>query len=350
MTGGIVSGPTDRDVKRRRVLAILERRGADAVLLTSATTLSWYLDGARTHVSLAADPVVVVRVDRAGDEVWLTSNESARLVAEELPAGLTVHERAWYEPRPPLTGWPESALERELWEARSPLLPGETHRFRRLGVDAAEAVTAALTAAEPGWTEQRLAARITGGLVERGADPLVVLVGGATRPGLPHPLPTAAPIGGRALVVVCARRHGLIADLSRWVAFGAPTAEERARQDRILSVEQVALDATRPGTRLADVLAAIGEAYETAGFGARHWQGHHQGGLAGYAGRDPRAGPDTDHLIRAGQAFAWNPWAPGAKVEDTVLVADGAIEVLTVDPAWPTVTVNGRLRPDVLVR
>jgi hypothetical protein len=55
-------------------------------------------------------------------------------------------------------------------------------------------------------------------------------------------------------------------------------------------------------------------------------------------------------VVRVGQAFAWNPWAPGAKVEDTCLLTTSGLDMLTVDPGWPTVTVGGRARPEVLVR
>ncbi len=44
-------------------------------------------------------------------------------------------------------------------------------------------------------------------------------------------------------------------------------------------------------------------------------------------------------------AFAWNPSAPGVKVEDTVLTTSAGIEVLTVDPRWPTVRVGALDRP-----
>lgn len=39
---------------------------------------------------------------------------------------------------------------------------------------------------------------------------------------------------------------------------------------------------------------------------------------------------------------------PGLTVEDTVLATAGGPEVLTLDPAWPTVEVAGRARPLVL--
>lgn len=344
------TSPLDRDVKRERLLAILDRHGAEALVLTSAPSLNWYLEGARTHVSLAAGPVLSVRVSRTGDQVWLSDNESARLCAEELPADVDLHERPWYAPVPTPEGIPESALTRELWAARWPLLPGEKRRFADLGRDAATVLTSVLSTIGPETTERQVAAEVSRGVAAVGADPLVVLVGGEARAGLPHPLPTEAPIGRRALVVLCARRHGLIADLSRIVAFEPATAAEHDRQQAVFEVERAAFDATRPGARLSEVLAEIATAYGTVGFGPDHWRGHHQGGMAGYDGRDPRATPLSDHPIAVGQAFAWNPWAPAAKVEDTVLLGEAGLEVLSADPSWPTVEVAGRSRPDVLFR
>jgi hypothetical protein len=47
-------------------------------------------------------------------------------------------------------------------------------------------------------------------------------------------------------------------------------------------------------------------------------------------------------------ALAWNPSLPGAKVEDTFLLAKQGLENLTLDPAWPMTSVDGRPRPMVL--
>jgi Xaa-Pro aminopeptidase len=344
----------DRAVKRTRVLELLDETGRDAIILSSATTVGWYLDGGRPGVSLATDPIVAVRVSRAGDEVFTTSNETARLLAEELPADVTVRDRPWFESPPALDGVREEVVAHRLREARVPLLRGETARFRVLAADTARAMTDALLIVLPTWPERRLAAEVAAGVIAAGAEPLVVLVGGASRAGIPHPLPTDAPLGRRAMAVVCARRDGLVANLSRWVSFGAETDAERSAARRILDVEAATLDATRPGTPLSAVLEAIASAYLAAGFPADQWRRHHQGGAAGYAGRDPRATPDTDDMVRLGQAFAWNPWVPGAKVEDTVLLTGTSeptrFEVLTFDPRWPTASVAGRRRPVTLER
>jgi Xaa-Pro aminopeptidase len=358
----------DRAIKRDRVLALLENAGAASVLLTSDAAVNWYLDGGRQHVGLTAAPIVAVRVSRGGDAVFVTSNEAPRLVAEELPRDVAVIERAWHETLDVSLGTSahlaaeraESDLDAELRAARAVLLPGELARFRALGTDSARVLTDALLAAEPGWSERRLAAQVAAGLVAIGVDPVVILVGGASRMQYPHALPTEAPLGRRALLVACARRDGLIANLSRWVSFEPMTAAERDAERRILDVEADAFAATTPGTPLREVLAAIASSYPAHGFDAARWTRHHQGGAAGYAGRDPRAAPSTTDVVQAGQAFAWNPWAPGAKVEDTVLLAKESetdraadaprIEPLTVDDRWPTVRVAGLARPVTLER
>jgi hypothetical protein len=191
------------------------------------------------------------------------------------------------------------------------------------------------------------------------------------------------------MLVICARRDGMIVNLTRSVSFDDLGAEARDRQRRIFDVEAAAFDALGPGVQLREVLATIARAYPAAGFAEQQWRGHHQGGAAGYAGRDPRATPSTDDTIVFGQAFSWNPWVPGAKVEDTVLLTSAerrpgrehpgqahaghehpgqehpgqehpgqehpgqehpVVEPLTFDPRWPTVAVAGRARPDTLQR
>ncbi|GAA2107090.1 M24 family metallopeptidase [Microlunatus panaciterrae] len=341
----------EHQIKRDRLLKILADHGADRLLLTSQTALAWYLEGARIHVSLAAPPIVALLVSSEADELILTSNEADRLVSEELPSWVRVREVGWQQqPALAATGdvLAEDAVAAELRAARTPLLPSETDRFRSLGAGTARLLTEVLSGCRPEQPEREVAAAVTAGVVALGAEPLVVLVGGAERVRHRHPLPTAAPLGRRALVVVCARRDGLVINVSRWVRFGPPTEVESSADRRILEVESAFLDALRPGSTLGEVLDAGRQAYPGYGFDRDEWRRHHQGGVAGYAGRDPRATEGAPDRICLGQAFAWNPSAPGCKVEDTVLLTGDGIEVLTVDPRWPTVECAGRLRPAVL--
>jgi Xaa-Pro aminopeptidase len=339
----------DRAVKRARLLEVLERRGARSMVLRSHTALAWYLDGARTHVSLAGDPVVAVVVTPAGDRLRVFDNEADRMLDEELGAleGLAVDRVPWHEPLAPsgIAEVEEEALAAELRAARASLLPAELARYRSLCRDVAEVLTEVASAASPSDTERVAAANLARGLVARGIDPLVTLVAGRNRLAHRHPLPTAGSIGDRAMLVVCGRRHGLIANATRWLRFGAadPVAADAA--GRLLEVEAAFLGATRPGATLGDVFAAGSAAYVVSGFDPEEWRRHHQGGAAGYAGRDPRAVPGAADIVQTSHAFAWNPTAPGAKVEDTVLVTAQGVEVLTADPRWPTSRVGALERP-----
>lgn len=335
--------------KHNQVRTILAEAGVDGVVLESPTTLSWMLCGARTHISLAAPPIAKALVTADSVTVFTTNNESARLVAEELPASVEVVSRPWFEALPALPGVSEAALADELRAARRSLLAPEVERYAALGADVAVVLGDVARTATPADSEFSLAAAISAGIVGAGAEALVVLVAGAERIGHRHPLPTHAPIGRRAMLVACARRHGLIANITRWVRFGAPTLDETDAEARILEVEADAFEALAPGASLDDVYATIRESYARQGFGSDEWRNHHQGGAAGYAGRDPRFSQEND-VIALEQAFAINPSAPGVKVEDTVLLTASGIRVLTFESAWPVVPVRGLPRPAVLER
>lgn len=366
---------TELATKVDRLRTIMAAHDAPALQLTRAESLSWLLDGARVSVPYAGPPVCTATVERDGAvTVTASANEADRLMDEELPAGVTLARVPWFEPLPTnATALAEDAVTAELRAARARLLPRERERYARLGMDAARVMSTALRAARPGERETDLAARLAAGIVGAGAEPVVILVAGTARTGIPHPLPTSARLGDRAMAVIGARRHGLVVNLTRWVRFArddahddtdprataanpnetdqrdtAPHAADDPHAARLREVEADAFAATRPGRRLDEVLADIAASYARHGFGEEAWRAHHQGGPTGYLGRDPKATPATTDVVTAGQAFAWNPWVPGAKLEDTVIVDDDGIRPLTVDPEWPTIAVRGIDRPMTL--
>lgn len=342
-----MNSPSDRPQKISRLIALMDAHNAPAVSLTTAESLSWLFDGARVTVPYGGAPVCSAIVDRAGGcLVTAYANEAERLPAEELGPEVEVQAVPWHRPLP--TPAADVLREAEHPEAmrrlRASLLPGERARYASLGRDVTKRVGAHLREVSPDESEHDLAARLLHAIAAAGAEPVVVLAAGEARGAVQHPLPTAARLGRRAMAVVGARRHGLVANLTRWVSFDdvAPADEV---ESRLREVEADAFAATRVGRPLGDVLADISTSYARHGFGANAWQAHHQGGPTGYLGRDPKVTPGATDRVQAGQAFAWNPWAPGAKVEDTVVVDTSGIEVLTEDPAWPAVSVRGIPRP-----
>ena len=351
----------DRAIKRRRILEILDAKGQDSLMLTSHTALAWYLDGSRIHISLAGDPIAALLVDRDGDHLVAFNNEAGRIAAEELPAGVSLHTVPWYRNLHEAAaavghssgggaGTPlaEAAVASELRAARQQLLPGESARYARLSAELAGIMTDVLSTARPETTEFELVSALAGRVVGAGAEPLVLLCNGSSRSEFRHPLATHAPLGRRAMAVVCARRDGLVTNITRWVRFDAGTPEELDAEARIAAVEADIFDATVPGARLDRVFGEIKAAYVRHGFGAEQWEQHHQGGPAGYAGRDPRVTAAATDAVVLSQPFTWNPSGPGVKIEDTVQLTESGIKVLTVDDRWPATTVNGLQRPVTL--
>ena len=355
---------TELAEKRRRLHERMDAEGLAAIVLRRPGNVAWYSGGGRTHILAVQETgvaAVVVRRDR--DEVVSAVNEARRLEAEELAAlGATFTVLPWNvdatDALPdgqnvgvdgPLAG--RRDISGLVEEARRRLTEPELERYRALGRDAAESMTDACYALEPADGEFDAAAVLAGALVERGIDPVVLLVAGEERlPVHRHPLPTAAPLGRLVMLVACARRQGLIASLTRFVSFGALASELAEAQPRLLEVDVAFNLATTPGTRVGDIFAAGVRAYAQHGFGAEEPTLHHQGGPTGYEPRDYVADDTSDALVEEGQAFAWNPSVPSLKSEDSIVARAEVPEILTVDPRWPTAQLGGLVRPLVLER
>ena len=165
-----------------------------------------------------------------------------------------------------------------------------------------------------------------------------------------HPLPTAAGLGRHALLAVTAERDGLHVSLTRLLSFGAPPAELARLVRAAAEVDAAMLESSAPGTPLRQVLAVADEVYAARGFPGE-WRRHHQGGIAGYRGREVFATPEEEIALPASCAVAWNPSiAGGAKSEDTALVSEDGVEVVTRTPELPELEVNGIPRPFISER
>jgi Xaa-Pro aminopeptidase len=349
------------------IRAALHQEQATAACLRGVDWFAWASCGGSNVVILTTE-TGVAEVLVTDDGAWIVTDEieAGRLAAEELPAGFEVWAAPWNDPLArqafvekvvgagaaisdrPNAG--ERPLPAELVAAKRRLLPEDVERYRRLGRDAAESMTEVLRRARPDWTEWQLAGAGAEALWRRGIEPALTLVGGERRmPIHRHATATREPIGSRAMLVFCGRRHGLYANLTRFVYFRDPTAQEERLIEDVARVEAVTLAVSRPGTTVGAVYDVIVRSYAELGHAGAEAR-HHQGGTTGYLSREAFAVPGLDVVIEESTALAWNPSLPGAKIEDTVLTTSAGIEILTVDPAWPTVEVDGRPRPDVLVR
>ena len=111
-------------------------------------------------------------------------------------------------------------------------------------------------------------------------------------------------------------------------------------------VDATVLAANRPGRTLGEIFTVLQDAYARVG-APDEWRNHHQGGIAGYLGREVFATPRASTELPAACAVAWNPSvAGGGKSEDTVLVTRDGIEVVTRTAALDEIeTEAGVARP-----
>ena len=205
----------------------------------------------------------------------------------------------------------------------------------------------------PGLTEREVARQAAQALANIGAVSIVTLVGADERlRRFRHPVPTNLRWAKSLMVVVCARRHGLIASLTRIVCAGPVPDDLRQRTRATAEVNAKLLAATKPGISGADLFEVAARAYSDAGFpGEEHL--HHQGGAAGYRTRDWVAHPACTERVQNAQAFAWNPSITGSKVEETCIAFEDGVEIITSTPDWPPIRVTAEggqqyLLPDVL--
>lgn len=339
----------------------LVQHGAAAIRLRGTDWFAWITAGGSNAVLHTTDTGVAEVLVTQDEAAILTDEiEAARLREEEIPAGFTFHISPWaqvelreryvlglsgdglvFSDRP---HGDEQPLANGLRQRRMVLLPSEQMRYRQLGREAAEAMTETMRRARPEWTEYELAAAGAAELWRRGIHPALVLAAGERRlPLYRHPTPSHERIGARAMLVFCARRHGLYANLTRFVSFaraGAAPEDQRA----LMEVEATGLAAVVPGKSLSAVYHAFAAAYKHADRQSAMDE-HHQGGITGYQAREIVATASTATELESGMAFAFNPSFAGAKIEDTFLLGPQGLDNLTLDPQWPAVTVQGRQRP-----
>jgi antitoxin VapB len=354
--------------KQARITALLEQHHLDALLLQRASSFAWATCGAASYINTATNNGEASLLITPAGRFLVTNNiEAPRLEREErlVDQGWTFRVGPWHEPSaalPELTrglkfgadGLYAGAvdLSPELARVRAALTPEEGERFRQLGRLCAEAMEAAARAVRPGQTEHQLAGFLAHEAESRGVQATVILIAADERiSNYRHPLPTAKRLERYAMLILCGRRHGLVASITRFVHFGPLPAELRQRAEATARVDAAVIAATRPGCSLGSIFERVAGEYARAGF-PEEWRKHHQGGLAGYEPREIIATPGTTDIVTLGQAYAWNPSITGTKSEDTILVAEDGNDIITEIAGWPglMVSVDGQsvARPAIL--
>jgi Xaa-Pro aminopeptidase len=129
---------------------------------------------------------------------------------------------------------------------------------------------------------------------------------------------------------------GYLSELERTMVMGRPTDDQRRMFEHMVAVQDIALDAIRPGVRCCDVDLAV-RAYFDEHDLMPHWR-HHTGhtiGLRYHEGPFLDTGDETE--ILPGMVFTVEPglYSPdlgGFRHSDTAVVTDDGIELVTYYP------------------
>jgi len=351
------------DAKHNQIVEWLRSEKLDGILLKRNENIAWLTGGAVEVRVLTPNEtgVASLLVTAEGKRYYLTTNnEAPRLHDEEFGA---------LDFEPVLFPWyanntDQKALElargqvasdtqipgfahTHLYPLRAALQESEIARFRWLGKQTGAAVTASLQMLEPRDSEYLMEAQIAVELLCRGILPSVYLMAADERiVKYKHAVARGKKIDKYAMINLCARKWGLTVSITRFAHFGPLPGDLEEKFHASAQVNAALLDATRAGITSAKLFTAAKEAYAREGF-AGDEQLHHQGGATGYWEREWIATPKGKERVVNNQVFAWNPSIRGGKVEDTVLLRDGKIELLTPTPDLPALdsSANGNSYP-----
>lgn len=351
------------EFKHNQVVTWLNEEGLDGLLLRRHENIAWLTGGAVELRVLTPGETGVgsLLVTAEGARYYLTTNnEAPRLQDEEFGAldfepvifpwyADETIDRAIELTRGKIasdTPFPGS-FPAHMSPMRASLQATEIARFRWLGAQTAQATTEVLKGLQPGMTEFEMEAQVSAALLRRGILLSVYLMAVDERIfKYKHAAARGKRLEKYAMLNLCARKWGLTVSITRFAHFGPLPPELTDRFHASAQVNAALLDATRPGATSAELFRVAADAYAREGF-AGDEQLHHQGGPTGYSEREWVATPSGRQSIVNNQAFAWNPSIRGGKVEDTVLLQDGKIELLTPTPELPALasSANGNSYP-----
>jgi len=342
------------DRKRANIAAFLASKNIDAVLISRHENIAWATAGVvdvRVGV-LKESGAASLLVTKDGGAFYLTTNnEAARLGEEEFPGlGYEPVINPWFANDVPAsianivgfgkvgTDMPQFGYEvLPFQNLRYELTEGEVARYRWLGSHAAKAATAVLRRVQPGTSERAFQAMLAEQLIGLEIIPSTYLTAVDTRAlSYRHAVPRAGVLERLGMLGFCARRWGLSVSMTRFVQFGGEVPEFMDSMSVVAQVNARLLAATSAGSTSSELFKVAEEAYAALGCAGEERM-HHQGGATGYLEREWIARPGGSERPTTCEAFAWNPNFKGAKVEDTVLVRNGAIELLTATPDLPVV-------------
>jgi Xaa-Pro dipeptidase len=356
---------SELQIKTERLSEMLSAENLGGVLLNTQHNFAWLTGGRSNGINLSSENgACFIFVRRDGKKYVLANNiEMPRLLREEISADdFEPVEFAWEDEKASgdfvfekakslldqtgeiacdlLSNPNFRSIENLISRRRYSLTAQEIERYKSLGQDSNKALREVFDSINPGETEIEIARKTKDSLSKYGINSVVTLVGADLRiENYRHPVPTENIWEKILLIAVCAKRDGLIANLSRIACSGKIPDELRKKTDATTQVLVNLLKNTKAGTSGAELYETAKSAYAASDY-ADEINKHHQGGACGYKTRDWVAHPKSGEIVQNNQAFAWNPTITGSKVEETFIVNNNVLENLTTTSDFPSITVQ----------
>lgn len=346
--------------KLDQIEALLERKSQEALLITEQSNFSWLTGGGRGFLGLASTKACAsLLITKKGAYLLANNIEGKRLMEEEgLGFFCELIQIPWQQDGTILElaksklgviPVPDTEWKSELDACRRIMSIEEKDRYLLLCEDAAQAMEETMKGFFPGISEFEAAGRISSALWSRGIEPISLFAAADDRvQNYRHFIPTEKTASNQMIISICGRKGGLVASVTRTVAFGSDIHELETYYYKLLRVESAAWNSLKRGCAMSKIYQAMCSTYSANGLD-KEWNNHHQGGLTGYMPREIRIDAMTNALIQEDQAFAFNPSCRFAKVEDTVLLTSEGVRLMShPSQNWPTLQVDGYLHPDIL--
>lgn len=362
----------DVEEKHRRIRALLDASGHDAVVLGRSDSISWFTSGGELGLDLGSEmSPALLFVNRTCRCVITDNVQSARYFEEELAGlGFQLKERSWYEEPgrvvdelshnkrvicdlgPRVSPWAREVDP--LRELRRPMTALERQRLRELGRTLTLAVEATSRNFDQGETEADVAGHLGHRLIREGVVPVELRVSGDDRleryrqPGF-----KSAPIQRRATITVTGRRFGLCATVSRTVSFGPSEAEYKAKHVLAAMVDATCIYFSRPGEPVSEVIRRARRIYDKFDY-PHEWTLDYLGFAIGYTPREALFTPDSQLVLGPDTALCWSPSVGASRSSDTIVIDGRGYESVTAAQNWPHIEVSVKgfpiPRPGILER
>lgn len=235
---------------------------------------------------------------------------------------------------------PSKILEKKINELRMVKSPEEVDCIKKAQAIAEEAFSHILTFIKPGVTEKSIALELDFYMLSHGAEALsfetIAVTGKKT--SMPHGVPdnTVVKQGDFVTMDFGAVYKGYHSDMTRTVAVGSVSPEQKKIYEIVLAAQKSALEILKKGVPCKTADAAARNIIKEKGYGEYfgHGTGH---GVGIEIHETPNLSPASEAVLASGNIVTVEPgiYIPdkfGVRIEDMALITDKGFENLTCAP------------------